>query len=331
MKFIALFVSFVVASANVPFNHQLDGQWVAFKTTFGKVYDGREELARRLIWEQKFAEVEHHNHLADFGFFTYRKGINKYSDLSSTEIVSRLNGFKSNYRQNGSGSNWVEPSNAYIPDEVDWREQGLVTPVKDQGDCGSCWAFSTTGSLEGQHKKKTGQLISLSEQNLVDCTWVYENNGCNGGWMDNAFKYIQDNLGIDTEVSYPYTANASLNCLFKKENVGANCTGYVDIGSGDEESLKKAVATVGPISVAIDASQPSFHSYQSGIYDEEFCSTSELDHAVLVVGYGTENGLDYWLVKNSWGTSWGMNGYIKMSRNRDNQCGIATKASFPSV
>ncbi|GFT35565.1 cathepsin L [Nephila pilipes] len=199
-----------------------------------------------------------------------------------------------------------------------------------KGSCGSCWAFSTTGSLEGQHKKKTGQLVSLSEQNLIDCCTA--NNGCHGGLMDDAFEFIKSESGIDTEESYPYEG-AQDSCTFKSTGVGATCTGHVDIPSGDEDALKQAVANVGPVSVAIDAHHESFHDYKVGVYDEPECRNefSDLTHAVLVVGYGTEEGKDFWLVKNSWGQSFGVNGYIKMSRNKNNQCGIATVASYPLV
>ncbi|GIZ03445.1 cathepsin L [Caerostris extrusa] len=156
------------------------------------------------------------------------------------------------------------------------------------------------------------------------------NQGCEGGWMDQGFDYIKKNKGIDTEESYPYTAQDG-TCHFKKADVGATVTGYVDIPTGDEEALKQAVATIGPISVAIDAAHESFQTYQDGIYVEPECTTDQLDHAVLAVGYGTEDGSDYWLVKNSWGTTWGIKGYIKMARNKNNQCGIATKASYPLV
>ncbi|XP_026799874.3 digestive cysteine proteinase 2 isoform X2 [Pangasianodon hypophthalmus] len=154
--------------------------------------------------------------------------------------------------------------------------------------------------------------------------------GCQGGWMDQAFEYVKENGGLDTEDSYPYEAMDG-NCRFDPANVGANCAGYVDINRGDENALQEAVATVGPISVAIDAGQPSFQFYQSGVYDEPACSSIAPNHAVLVVGYGTESGEDYWLVKNSWGLGWGDSGYIKMSRNKNNQCGIASAASYPLV
>ncbi|XP_055946887.1 procathepsin L-like [Argiope bruennichi] len=331
MKFLALFALFAVsASRHVFFDPELNEHWENFKRVFGKSYNGKEEVARRMIWERRVADVMRHNLRYDLGFHSFRKGINEFSDMEHEEFVRTFNGFRRQVDKQNNASSWISPFNVAIPDTVDWRDQGLVTPVKNQQQCGSCWAFSTTGSLEGQHKKKTGQLVSLSEQNLVDCSGPEGNQGCEGGLMDQAFQYIKDNKGIDTEDSYPYTAEDG-TCRFKKSAVGATVTGYVDIPTGDEEALKKAVATVGPISVAIDASHDSFQTYQDGIYDEPECSSDALDHGVLVVGYGTEDGSDYWLVKNSWGTTWGIKGYIKMSRNKNNQCGIATQASYPLV
>merc|ERR1719187_422199 len=204
-----------------------------------------------------------------------------------------------------------------LPASIDWRTKapGSVTAVKDQKICGSCWAFSATGSLEGQHFLKTNKSVSLSEQQLVDCDKV--DHGCFGGLMDNAFKYIKTNNGIDTEASYPYKAKRG-NCTFSPDNVGATVTGFVDIEHGSEDALQKAVATVGPISVAIDAHLPSFHFYKKGVYHDKKCSSTMLDHGVLAVGYGVDkphedghHAKNYWLVKNSWNTTWGDEGYIK--------------------
>ncbi|GFU50482.1 cathepsin L [Nephila pilipes] len=298
--------------------------------TFQKVYKGGEEATRRMVFEDHVADILRHNLEYDLGMRLYRKGLNQFADQTHDEFVKQMNGYK-NVKGNRVNSGLFSASaNAEIPDTVDWRPKGVVTGIKNQQQCGSCWAFSATGSLEGQHALKTKKLVSLSEQNLVDCSKPEGNMGCEGGLMDQAFEYIKKNGGIDTEQSYPYTAEDG-TCHYKKSSSGATCKGFEDIPSGDEKALQQAVATKGPISVAIDASQFSFQLYSGGIYDEPSCDSQMLDHGVLAVGYGTEDGVDYWLVKNSWGTTWGEKGYIKMSRNKNNQCGIATQASYPLV
>jgi cathepsin L len=310
----------------------IDEHWESFKTTHSKTYESDdEEQSRYQKFQKNFNKVINHNSEQALGLHSYTLGINEYSDMDIFEIRMKMNGYKRPENKAVNGSHYLSPNLLKdLPDAVDWRTKGYVTPVKNQGQCGSCWAFSTTGSLEGQHYRQTGNLVSLSEQNLVDCSQSYGNNGCEGGLMDNAFQYIKDNKGLDTEDSYPYEAEDD-TCRYKKSNAGATDTGFVDVTSGDEDALKEAVATIGPISVAIDASHSSFQLYRSGVYIESECSSEALDHGVLVVGYGTENGQDYWLVKNSWGESWGEDGYIKMARNMDNQCGVATTASYPLV
>ncbi|KFO81815.1 Cathepsin S, partial [Cuculus canorus] len=213
------------------------------------------------------------------------------------------------------------------PDAVDWREKGCVTEVKNQGACGSCWAFSAVGALEAQMKLKTGNLVSLSAQNLVDCSTTQGNRGCSGGFMTKAFQYIIDNQGIDSEESYPYTGQDGV-CQYQPSARAATCSLYVELPYGNEEIMKDVVGSTGPVSVAIDASLPSFFLYKSGVYDDPQCSQT-VNHGVVVVGYGTLSNKDYWLVKNSWGVDFGEDGYILMARNSGNLCGIASYASYP--
>ncbi|CAC5365789.1 CTSL [Mytilus coruscus] len=329
MKLLVLVLCVGVALSK-PLNQELDQEWELYKNTYNKNYDVHEHLLRRLIWEDNVAHIQQHNLAADRGEHTYWLGTNEYADMATDEFISIMNGYKMSINRT-AGSTFLPPSNiGDLPDTVDWREKGYVTPIKNQEQCGSCWSFSATGSLEGQNFKKTGKLTSLSEQNLMDCSTAEGDHGCKGGLMDNAFRYIEKNNGIDTEMSYPYEAKNGM-CRFKRSDVGATDTGFTDVRRGSEEELQQAVATVGPISVAIDAGHKSFQLYKTGVYSEPMCSSSKLDHGVLAVGYGSHMNQDYWLVKNSWGTRWGMEGYVMMSRNKKNQCGIATQASYPHV
>jgi len=310
--------------------------WQAFKTRHSKSFeDENVENERMLAFIAATEKVRRHNELYEQGDVTFKLDVNPIADLSWADY-QKLNGYRRVFgdpTQRRNSSSFLAPLNMDdVPDAVDWRDHGYVTEVKNQGMCGSCWAFSATGSLEGQHMRSKGTLVSLSEQNLVDCSAKYGNMGCNGGLMDNAFQYVKENDGIDSESSYPYKARTGKKCGFKRSAVAADDTGFMDLPTGDEEALKKAVATQGPISVAIDAGHRSFQLYSSGVYYEKNCSPEQLDHGVLVVGYGTDpQGGDYWIVKNSWGAQWGEEGYIRMARNKNNNCGIATKASYPLV
>lgn len=335
MKFLLVVAACLAVGSCVSVSLE-DLEFHAWKLKFAKSYSSpSEEAHRRDVWLQNRKHVLVHNMLADQGIKTYRLGMTFFADLENSEyrsLISRgcLRSFNSSARLH-HGSTFLHPTGlGNLPTTVDWRDKGYVTPVKDQKQCGSCWAFSATGSLEGQHFRKTGKLVSLSEQQLVDCSGDYGNMGCNGGLMDQAFDYIKDNKGIDTEEAYPYEARDG-KCRFDASKVGATCTGYVDIKSGDEDALQEAVATIGPVSVGIDAGHMSFQMYESGVYNEPACSSEDLDHGVLAIGYGSDGGNDYWLVKNSWGESWGSKGFIMMSRNKHNQCGIATAASYPLV
>ncbi|XP_075226648.1 cathepsin L [Lycorma delicatula] len=334
-----LFLATVLSVAQcVSFFDLIQEEWNTFKLQHKKHYDSDiEEKFRMKIFMENKNKIAKHNARFEKNQTTFKLGLNPYADMLHHEFVKTMNGFNNTMRKELKNLKWSEVpvfmklANVQLPDFVDWRKDGAVTPIKNQGQCGSCWAFSSTGSLEGQHFRRTKKLVSLSEQNLIDCSSKYGNNGCEGGLMDNAFLYIKENRGIDTELSYPYEGEDD-TCRYKPTSSGAVDKGYQDLPEGDEEALQHAVAAIGPVSVAIDAGQSSFQLYKSGVYFDPECSSQDLDHGVLVVGYGTtEEGVDYWLVKNSWGTHWGDKGYIKMARNRDNNCGIATSASYPVV
>lgn len=319
------------ALATPKFDQTFNAQWHQWKSTHRRLYGTNEEEWRRAVWEKNMRMIQLHNGEYSNGKHGFTMEMNAFGDMTNEEFRQIVNGYR--HQKHKKGRLFQEPLMLQIPKTVDWREKGCVTPVKNQGQCGSCWAFSASGCLEGQMFLKTGKLISLSEQNLVDCSHDQGNQGCNGGLMDFAFQYIKENGGLDSEESYPYEAKDG-SCKYRAEFAVANDTGFVDIPQ-QEKALMKAVATVGPISVAMDASHPSLQFYSSGIYYEPNCSSKDLDHGVLVVGYGFEgtdsNKNKYWLVKNSWGEEWGMGGYIKIAKDRNNHCGLATAASYPIV
>nr|ABJ89815.1 putative cathepsin L preprotein [Clonorchis sinensis] len=310
-------------------NSILNSMWQAFLEKYKRVYDSKLEEERRLgIFTENFIRISEHNLLFEKGEVSYSMGINAFSDKTNSEL-DVLRGFRHSSKASRSGSQYI-PFDAAPPAEVDWRTKGAVTPVKNQGDCGSCWAFSATGGIEGQHYLATGKLVSLSEQQLVDCS--SSNDGCDGGLMDLAFEYVKEHKGIDTEVHYPYVSGNTgyaRQCSFDPKYAAVNVTGYVDIPEGQELLLQQAVGFHGPISVGINAGLPSFMAYESGIYSDHRCNPHDLDHGVLVVGYGVDNGVPYWLIKNSWGEDWGENGYVRILRNHNNLCGVATMASYP--
>lgn len=321
-----LLVLTLVAAATA---FQYTAEWELWKKEHGRDYaSDEEELHRHIIWESNKQYVDNHNQYAkEFGFTL---AMNDFADLENSEFRRMYNGLiprDPNY--NSTSVRRVNFNVKDLPSSVDWRSKGLVTPIKNQGQCGSCWSFSATGSLEGQHAKLTGNLVSLSEQQLVDCSTSFGNHGCQGGLMDNAFRYLRT-VKDDTEASYPYKAENG-KCKYNPATAVVGDTGYTDIPKKDEDALQEAVANVGPISVAMDASHLSFQMYHSGVYNPWlFCSQTKLDHGVLAVGYGaTDDGENYWIVKNSWGRTWGMDGYFMMKRG-SNRCGIATQASYPT-
>merc|ERR1719265_3058325 len=246
-----------------------------------------------------------------------------------------MSGYKPELQEQWEGLEYLgthEYSGAELPSSVDWTTKGAVTPVKNQGQCGSCWSFSATGSLEGAWEIATGKLVSISEQQLVDCSKAEGNQGCQGGLMDDAFKYMEQN-GMCTEESYSYTAKNG-QCHASGCTIGVpkgSVSGFKDVSRDDENSLMEAVSK-GPVSVAIEADKSVFQLYKTGVLDSTGCGT-QLDHGVLVVGYGELSGKKYWKVKNSWGSSWGMSGYILLGRGLGSagECGILSQPSYPVV
>lgn len=245
-----------------------------------------------------------------------------FADLSAEEFKASMNfGYKPGLR---AASPWVAP-NVSIADAVDWVAKGGVTPVKNQGQCGSCWAFSTTGSVEGAYFVASGELVSLSEEELVQCDDV--DSGCQGGLMDSGFKFVEEQ-GLCKESDYPYTSGTGDRGSCKKGcSAAVEVTSFQDVPGGDEDALLQAVAQQ-PVSVAIEADKSAFQLYSGGVLDSDACG-QQLDHGVLAVGFGSDGGKQYWKVKNSWGSSWGEGGYIRMVRGK-NMCGIASQASYPT-
>ncbi|KAJ4835113.1 hypothetical protein Tsubulata_020167, partial [Turnera subulata] len=298
-----------------------------------KNYNALGEKEKRFeIFKDNLRFIDEHN---SDSTRSYKLGLNQFADLTNEEYRQRYLGTRMSRNNrvvssSGKSGRYLYKEGDDLPESVDWVKNGAVGAVKNQGQCGSCWAFSTVAAVEGINQIVTGELISLSEQELVDCDKVY-NQGCNGGLMDYAFQFIIDNGGIDTEEDYPYKAYDSMCDQNRKNAKVVTIDGYEDVPENDEKSLRKAVAHQ-PVSVAIEAGGRAFQLYKSGVFTGH-CGT-DLDHGVVAVGYGTENGVDYWIVRNSWGPDWGENGYIRMERNVANsvtgKCGIAMVASYPT-
>lgn len=337
----------------------MNEMWELYKLRHNRNHkDKNVERMRRRNFEKKVSEVMQHNIEAQLKRQLYTLALNNFSDWTQEELA-KLRGYKSvttltaDYEyaegdleaqakdvEEGERARVSLPDmptytntvpTSQLPSYVNWSNTSWVGPIQNQHQCGSCWTFSASGALEAQYYNKTKTFVTMSEQNLVDCTYYLGNLGCEGGNVELAFYYVMS-VGIDTYASYPYTGWANNGtCLYNPANSVTQNNGWRFIPEGNELALQQAVALVGPVSVSIDASLSSFDSYSGGVYAPANCSTTELDHAVLVVGYGTTtDGQDYWLIKNSWGTDWGINGYMMMERGV-NMCGVATAAIFPVI
>lgn len=300
-------------------------QFKSWMALHNKVYSMQEFNQRLQIFTENKRRIDKHNE----GNHSFTMGLNQFSDMTFAEFRKRFL--------------WSEPQNcsatkgSYIrtnsprPDSIDWRKKGnYVTPVKNQGSCGSCWTFSTTGCLESVTAINTGKLVPLSEQQLVDCAQDFNNHGCNGGLPSQAFEYIKYNKGLMTESAYPYKAYDD-KCKYKPELAAAFVKNVVNITAYDEKGMEDAVATHNPVSFAFEVTS-DFMLYSSGVYSSSRChtTTDKVNHAVLAVGYGSDNGTPYWIVKNSWGPDWGQDGYFLIARGK-NMCGLAACSSFPEV
>jgi C1A family cysteine protease len=299
---------------------EADYKFIDFVSSQGRSFATKAEFEfRSNIFRQRLAEHEAHNSKNT----TWTIGVNQLTDRTDEEIKTLL-GFKAMPTTPEDKTVSVEEIEAATP--VDWRAKGAVTPVKNQGQCGSCWSFSTTGALEGAHAIKTGNLVSLSEQNLVDCSW--SNHGCKGGLMDLAFKYTESHK-LETEAEYPYTAKTGLfACKYKKDLGVVGATTYADVPKNSIPQFKAFLAK-GPVAIAIEADRSVFNQYTGGIITGTACGT-QLEHGVLAVGWGVENDTEYYIVKNSWSAQWGEKGYVRLGIEAGpGVCGIHTSASQP--
>jgi len=302
----------------------------AWKRTHGKDYPSAfAETKAFKAFAHNEDKIAHHNAVVNA---SYALGHNEFSDLTPDEFYSTYLGFNAAaHKAPSDGYHQAKPVRD-LPSAIDWVSKGAVTQIKNQGLCGSCWSFSTTGSIEGAYQIASGKLVSLSEEALVQCD-TSKDMGCQGGLMDNAFAFVEKN-GLPTEASYPYISGTGIRGLCNSTKLHApavHITGFKDVPQGDEDALQSAAA-IGPVSIAIEADKSAFQLYKSGVLDSPFCGTN-LDHGVLLVGYGTQSGVlgkkDYWKVKNSWGQTWGEDGYIRMVRGK-NMCGVASQASYPT-
>jgi len=302
-----------------------------FRSLFLKDYKTIEEEVNRFrIFRENLRIIDSHN--LDTGQ-NFTMGINQFTDLTPEEFkILYVSGLKTQVSSYGCKS--FSSSASGTPSVIDWRTLGAVTSVKDQGQCGSCWTFSATGAIEGAWAISTGKLVDLSEEQLVECaTGVsYGSHGCSGGQMEGAFKYVIEH-GQCSLSAYPYTSGTGKSGACQKCTSVAHLSSCSDVKPNDQLSLKAAVAQQ-PVAIAIEADTRYFQSYSSGVLTSSSCGTN-LDHGVLIVGYGEESGQKYWLVKNSWSESWGQNGYVKIARSESTNdagiCGIAMQPSFPSV
>ncbi|KAL6841023.1 hypothetical protein ACP4OV_028992 [Aristida adscensionis] len=327
LGFICLCSSSVLATRELSDESAMVARHEEWMAQYGRVYKDAAEKARRYeVFKDNVAFIESFN----AGNHKFWLGANQFADLTNEEFrATKYKGFKPNFTRLQTGFRYENLSIDALPTTVDWRTKGAVTPIKNQGQCGCCWAFSAVAAMEGIVKLSTGNLISLSEQELVDCDIHSMDEGCEGGWMDSAFDFVIKNGGLTTESGYPYKA-VDGKCKNGSKSA-ATIKGHEDVPANNEAALMKAVANQ-PVSVAVDAGDRTFQLYSGGVMTGS-CGT-ELDHGIAAIGYGVESdGTKYWILKNSWGTTWGEHGFLRMEKDisdKRGMCGLAMKASYPT-
>jgi len=319
--------------------NDMRSEFNAWTRLHGRSYASQEFGYRYNVWRDNWAYIEHFNANANASFTL---SVNHMADMTPDEVARVYSGLvvpvsahrrraleEEAPRDPAQEEAELRAVERQVPASFDWRTQGAVTPIKNQGSCGACYTFSSNAALEGMQKIATGHLPTLSEQMLLDCAQGTGNLGCSGGNMEVTFDWILGNGGgVNTLASYPWTGTPS-TCRYSASNNGAVMKAYRKIVSGSEAGLL-TLAAQGPVSVGINASPRSFAYYSSGTLNDPSCTPDAISHAVAVVGWGTDStGQAYWLIKNQWGTSWGMEGYAQIARNSGNMCGIATMGSQP--
>ena len=312
----------VMAAANALSTAEFE--YMNYLAEFNKVYNDVEEFTVRM---NRFMEVDAFIKEQNASNGSYTAGHNQFSDWHFAEYKAML-GY---VRGESDVRAPVARNTTNVASSVNWVEAGAVTPVKDQGQCGSCWAFSSTGSLEGAHFIASGELLSFSEQQLVDCAYIkYGNYGCNGGLQTNAYHYYEDGNDAELESVYPYKGTKGSCAYDAASATSVTVSTFQDVTPNSIDEMKAALNTA-PLAIAIEADKLCFQTYKSGVFNNTKCGTT-LDHAVLAVGYGTEGGQDYWLVKNSWNTPWGDQGYIKIAQVAgEGICGVQMDPQLPTT
>jgi C1A family cysteine protease len=329
---ILMFIAAVITCGYA--NKEMDEMWKSYKEVNKLSLDSDEEKSGRESFEKCVNYVQKHNARYDLGFEQYNMSINNFCWYSRSKFVATKTGYQPplNYKRSAGTVKSGYFNYNSLPASVDWRKNGTVSSVRNQGECGCCWAFATASALEHCYKMRTGKLMEISKQHLIDCasTPEYGNYGCNGGRMSNALNFTAIN-GVVVEKDYPYEGNDINECRAgNKKQIKLN-DGFEMVAKNELE-LKRIVATIGPVTVGINTTPPQMQYYSSGVFFHFACNPNTIDHAVVIVGYGSmkirNKNVFYWIIKNTWGDKWGEKGYIKMKRGL-NACGVTNYAIYP--